>query len=168
MGKYSAGILIYSYDPNGCVTFLLGRDFRNMYSDFGGRSEPTDISHMDTAAREFYEETCGSVYDIPIVKEKIRKSHIVHSLSYLGNPYYMYMVYVPYSNQQLSRFDDIRRLISNNPNIDNRFKEKLDLQWFTGNEILNKRNCMRQVFYRSFTHNINYINHMTARKVLKH
>jgi hypothetical protein len=168
MTKYSAGVLLYSYDPGGNVQFLLGRDYRNKYSDFGGRCDPTDVLHIDTAAREFYEETCGTIYDIHVMTNKIKESHIVHSLSYLGNPYYMYMVCIPYSNDICQRFDDIRRYINDNSMIDKRFKEKLELKWFTLHDILNNRDAMRQVFLRTISRNIDIINHIITRKVLKH
>jgi hypothetical protein len=168
MNNYSAGVLLYSYDPGGCVTFLLGRDYRNKYSDFGGRCDQHDEYHIDTAAREFYEETCGTIYDEDIVRHKIKDSHIVHSLSYMGNPYYMYLVYVPYSNEMCTRFHDIRRFLNNNITIDKRFKEKLDIRWFTIDDIFNKKEAMRQVFFRTINRNIGVIRHLTSRKVLKH
>ena len=60
---YAAGILPYTL-VNGKVYFLLGKDIRDgAWSDFGGKSEPDDVHVVDTACREFFEETCGILID---------------------------------------------------------------------------------------------------------
>lgn len=164
---YAAGILFYSYDEKGNTVFLLGKDYRNKYSDFGGRNDPTDITSIDTAARECYEETCGVVYDSCILKYKLHNAKVIHSLSYLKNPYYMFPLYIPYSKEYIYNFDIMRKYIQNKK-IDKKFKEKLELQWFTINEIINDKDSTRQVFFRTFIKNIDVINIITTRKVLKH
>lgn len=66
----AAGVLPYCYDSDSQgvprIRFLLGKELdakHNTYfwSDFGGRSEPEDISAEQTAAREFAEETLGII-----------------------------------------------------------------------------------------------------------
>ena len=70
---YSAGILPYT-NYKGSIYFLLGRDSDNKWSDFGGRVEPKDRGDYEsTAAREFFEETLGSVYDYDYARKLIKK-----------------------------------------------------------------------------------------------
>lgn len=167
MDRYSAGVLIYSYDPGGDVTFLLGEDYKNKYSDFGGRCDVRDTNHIHTASREFYEETCGVIMDVHCASHKIQKSPIIHSVSYMGNPYYMYVLYVPYCNEYVHEFQTVRKYI-NFKKIEKRFKEKISLKWFTIQDILDDKEQMRQIFLKTFVKNIDIIQNVTARKVFKH
>ena len=41
---YSAGVLPYAIDAGGNLVFLLGKDKDGNWSDFGGRSEQTELS----------------------------------------------------------------------------------------------------------------------------
>ena len=66
---YSAGVLPYSIYNNN-LYFILGRDYDNKWSDFGGRVEPNDKSESDvTASREFIEESLGSIFDMEYMKK---------------------------------------------------------------------------------------------------
>ena len=70
---YSAGILPYSVTSNGSVYFLLGKDYENKWSDFGGRCEASDKSDISvTASREFWEETLGCIFDLSYSKKIIK------------------------------------------------------------------------------------------------
>lgn len=166
-GCYSAGVLLYSYNTEGELIFLLGKDYRQRYSDFGGRCDPGDATQLDTASREFYEETCGVIMDSTMIRNKLKKSPIIHSLSYLGNPYYMYMVHIPYSTEYVKMFQTIRQFI-HSKKIEKRFKEKTSLEWFTSRNIIQQKDDIRQVFYKTFSKNIDIIHQVTARKVFKH
>ena len=73
--KYSAGILPYTFDLNGNCLVLLGKDNEGDWSDFGGRSEFKDHNdEKNTASREFYEETLGSILSINECIDKIGNS----------------------------------------------------------------------------------------------
>jgi hypothetical protein len=75
--RYSAGILPYTFDQNGKCLFLLGKDNDNDWSDFGGRCEFKDRSDpINTATREFYEETLGAVLTIEECINKLGTSPI--------------------------------------------------------------------------------------------
>jgi 8-oxo-dGTP pyrophosphatase MutT (NUDIX family) len=70
--RYSAGILPYTFDQTGKCLFLLGKDYDNDWSDFGGRCEFRDNNEpLNTACREFYEETLGSIMTIKECMDKI-------------------------------------------------------------------------------------------------
>ena len=59
-----ASILCYSIDPIlGKPYFILGIDSTGRWSDFGGGRHKRE-SVMDTACREFVEETCGGYIDL--------------------------------------------------------------------------------------------------------
>ena len=61
--EYAAGILFY-YKTRKKIYFLLGKDFRYKWSDFGGKSEKKDHDMpYVTASRECYEETMGVIFD---------------------------------------------------------------------------------------------------------
>lgn len=167
MSRYSAGVLLYSYDYDGKLIFLLGKDYRHRFSDFGGRADVTDATQIDTATREFYEETCGIVLDVWVARNAITKAPIIHSLSYMGDPYYMYMIHIPYSKEYVESFDMVRRFI-HLKKVEKRFKEKLSLRWFTSEEIMTQKNDIRQVFYKTFSKNLDIIHQVTSRKVFKH
>ena len=72
--RYSAGVLPYTFDQNGKCFFLLGKDNENDWSDFGGRCEFRDHNDpLNTASREFYEETLGAVTSIQETLDKINQ-----------------------------------------------------------------------------------------------
>jgi hypothetical protein len=96
--RYSAGILPYSFDQNGKLVFLLGKDNDNDWSDFGGRCEFKDQNNpKNTATREFYEETLGAVLSIQECNDKITDK-LIESKTLNGSPYYMYLVYIDLVN----------------------------------------------------------------------
>ena len=101
INRYSAGVLPYTYDQNGVLLFLLGKDLDNDWSDFGGRCEFKDHNEpINTASREFYEETLGAVISISDCIQKItnNKNELIISKTLNGSPYYMYCMYVDFLN----------------------------------------------------------------------
>ena len=76
---YSAGVLFYCKCRDGNIYFLLGREYDNKWSDFGGKSEPKDRCEIEnTASREAWEESMGCVFD----QENLRST-----LKYKKTPY---------------------------------------------------------------------------------
>ena len=130
---YSAGVLPYSIDSGGNVVFLLGQDNNSEWSDFGGRSETRDEgSYPTTACREFYEETLGAVKSMEEMKRMSKKGTVVVSKT-LGNmPYYMYIVFVPYS--------DYKKFFNKTYNYlkftNQRYIEKRDIRWISKDTLL--------------------------------
>ena len=55
--KVNAGVLPYCYDQSGQAYFLLGKEPNRTWADFGGNAEKKDKNTIETAAREFSEET---------------------------------------------------------------------------------------------------------------
>jgi hypothetical protein len=128
---YSAGVLPYCKCHDGNVYFLLGRDYDNKWSDFGGRTEPKDKGQIEeTAAREFWEESMGSVEDFETIRVtlKYKKVPLITSKTPLGNPYYMYLLKIPYSMDYRKNFTCTRSFISK-IEIDKKYTEKHDIRW---------------------------------------
>jgi hypothetical protein len=98
--RYSAGILPYTYDQDGKCYFLLGKDNENVWSDFGGRCEFKDrCEPINTAVREFYEETLGSVMSVEDCISKLSQTPTqIISKTLNGSPYYMYLMYIDNNN----------------------------------------------------------------------
>lgn len=127
---YSAGILPYTI-YKGSIYFLLGRDSDNKWSDFGGRVEPKDRSDYEaTAAREFFEETLGSIYDYDYVKKLIKKCPKIVSKTGSGHYYYMYLLKIQYTDLVRTKFLSTKNFISNViTTIDKKYIEKNDIRW---------------------------------------
>ena len=161
--RYSAGILPYTFDQSGKCFFLLGKDNENDWSDFGGRCEFRDRQEpLNTATREFYEETLGSVMTVPECMEKLQNNPVqIVSKTLNGSPYYMYLMYIDNYNYLESfnktahflryQFDkqDVSRLI-----------EKNTIRWVSMDTLLlcienNQKSSpisLRGVFYNTLLH----------------
>ena len=141
--RYSAGILPYTFDQQGNCFFLLGKDNENDWSDFGGRCEFKDYSdERNTASREFYEETLGAVISINEAIEKINKPNTVKIISKTlnGSPYYMYLLYIDYTNYSES-FNKTSNFIKYHYSADkksiSKVIEKNCIRWVSMDTLLN-------------------------------
>ena len=142
--KYSAGILPYTFNLQGQLLFLLGKDAEGDWSDFGGKCEFRDKNEpINTATREFYEETLGAVLDISSCIEKINASpngNKVISKTLNGSPYYMYLVYVDYMNYT-ENFNKTSNFLKyhyfDNQVSLNKVIEKNDIRWVNLDTLLN-------------------------------
>lgn len=166
----SAGVLIYTRDSQNQKRFLLGRDSKyKCWSDFGGKYEYADSSPIETAAREFYEETAGiimSKYHIASMIEKLN-TKILKCSSYKNRSYVMFLVDVtefiptsPHFIQIKQRFQRFAALITaiRNEECLYRFKEKNEIGLFTSKDIVKNPGTFRSVFYNSFLNNLDTIN----------
>ncbi len=156
--RYSAGILPYTFDQNGKCLFLLGKDNDNDWSDFGGRCEFKDrCEPLNTAIREFYEETLGSVLNIQECMEKLNTNPIrILSKTLNGSPYYMYLMYIEYFNYSdtFNKTATFLRYQFDKQEM-NKLIEKNTIRWVSMDTLLicienNQRNSpisLRGVFY---------------------
>jgi 8-oxo-dGTP pyrophosphatase MutT (NUDIX family) len=130
----AAGIVPYTY-INGEIVFLLGLERSNgQWSGFIGGQEPGE-NIIDTANREFNEETCmvfNKIFDLSSIVPDIDKSAS-------GKLVYIWFIEFPYNN-------DIPELFKINQTIykKKQYREKSKLRWFTLNEIKGKF----KIFYR--------------------
>jgi hypothetical protein len=167
---YSSGILPYTY-YKGTIYFLLGRDSDNKWSDFGGRVEPKDRGDYEsTAAREFFEETLGSVYDYDYTKKTIKKSQKIISKTGSGHVYYMYLLKLNYTDLIRTKFLSTKNFISNViTTIDKKYIEKNDIRWVSIETIEHSLEdksliSLRNVFLNTYKNNKNQIDSFLKNK----
>ena len=128
---YAAGVLFYSKSIDSTTYFLLGKQNDNKWTNFGGSSELNDKFDPEiTAARECWEETLGSVYDFPELKNKIKfkNSNYILSKTPSGYPYYLYIIKIPFNTSYRDKFQNTKKFISN-IQIDSKFLEITDIKW---------------------------------------
>lgn len=150
MIRYSAGILPYTILDEHTMYFLIGKDIRdNTWSDFGGKSEDSDGGDpMETAMREFYEETCGIVMDIKSLRNRLSVSEnykVLESKTQNGYPYYMYLLEIPYNHGYRSIFRKLLYFMKYKK-VYKKFMEKIDIQWISLKSLTNRRVMLRSVF----------------------
>jgi len=163
---YSAGILPYTI-YKGSIYFLLGRDYDNKWSDFGGRVEPKDRGDYEsTAAREFFEETLGSVYDYDYTRKLIKKCPKIISKTGSGHYYYMYLLKLQYTDLVRTKFLSTKNFINNViTTIDKKYIEKNDIRWVSietiehsieGKSLISLRNVF-QTTYKNHKNDIDIL-----------
>lgn len=134
---YAAGILPYTF-YNGTVYLLLGKDVRdNFWSDFGGKNEPADDGRpLNTAIREFYEETCGIIMDLKSLRNRMSNAACtLQSQTQIGKTYYMYTLEIPYNSTYRSIY---RKFLAYMRHIKMFRKkcEKVDIKWVSVDLLL--------------------------------
>ena len=154
----SAGILPISRNEHGDVVFLLGKDSRDgVFSDFGGKSEPIDnCDPVNTATREFYEETLGCLCNSPhSIRERVKKMSVtVNGTTKKGNMYTMFLIEVPYIPDLPLRFKKIVNFLKYK-NIGSAYIEKSELVWVSFEEMF--KIPKRQVFSDTISSNATII-----------
>lgn len=132
---YASGILFYSKSADNTAYFLLGKDFDNKWTDFGGGSEISDKFDTEiTAARETWEETLGCVGDFDTIRNSLRNCKYIVSVTPSGKPYYMYIVRIPFTQTYKDKFTCTKKFISR-ISIDKKFLEINDIKWVSTDTI---------------------------------
>lgn len=159
----SAGILPISRDEYGGVVFLLGKDSRDgVFSDFGGKAETIDNGDpVNTATREFYEETLGCLCNSPhSIRERVKKmSVMVNGTTKKGNVYRMFIIEIPYIPDLPIRFKKIVNFLKYK-NIGSSYIEKSELAWVTLDEMF--KIPKRQVFSDTISSNADTLRKVTS------
>jgi len=159
----SAGILPISRNEHGDVIFLIGKDSRdNVFSDFGGKAELIDNGDpVNTATREFYEETLGCICNSPYsIRERVKKMSImVNGTTKKGNLYRMFILEVPYSPDLPLRFKKIVNFLKYK-NIGSAYIEKSEIAWVSLDDML--KIPKRQVFSDTISNNISIIRRVVS------
>ena len=160
--KYAAGMLLFSIHNNE-VYVLLGKDQYGFFSDFGGRNEMHDQNEIDTASRECYEETCGTVESIDNLKLISEKSAMVTSETYYKRPYYMYISQITHDKNVPYAFNKIQNHLRKISNL-KAFKEKASVEWIQWNSVKNEKIALRNMFKITLFKNLKDIElHMNNR-----
>jgi 8-oxo-dGTP pyrophosphatase MutT (NUDIX family) len=133
MVHYAAGILPVTWH-DGKLLFLVGQDVRDKsWSDFGGKCERVDRNDpMNTACREFYEETYGCVADARALRNRMCMSNTLalRSRTQNGHPYWMFVVEVPYQAHLRNAFHKALGFLRHK-NLCKVYVEKTDVRWVT-------------------------------------
>ncbi len=136
---YASGILPVSRRPDGTVVFLVGKDVRDgTWSDFGGKCERGDRGDpMNTAVREFYEETLGCIVGPWGLRQRMTPDNCValKGVTQNGHPYWMYVLEVPYLPQARTTFAKFLAFLRYK-NVDLPLIEKTDLAWVELPELM--------------------------------
>jgi hypothetical protein len=159
--RYSAGVLPYTFDQSGKLFFLLGKDNDSDWSDFGGRCEFKDRNDpINTASREFYEETLGAVLNIQECIDKMTDQKKIISKTLNGSPYYMYFIYIDNLNYSDS-FNKTSQFLKYqfDTRVTSKIIEKVAMRWVSIDTLLNcienkdytKPISLRGVFYKTIT-----------------
>lgn len=151
IAPYAAGILPYTF-YNGKLYLLLGKDVRdNLWSDFGGKNEPVDEGRpLNTALREFYEETCGIIMDLKSLKNRMANaSCTLQSQTQIGKTYYMYTLEIPYNSTYRSIYRKILAYMRHIKMFRKRC-EKTDIKWVSAESLLDGNLALRPVFRTTF------------------
>lgn len=148
---YAAGVMLLGW--NGYeICALLGKDHYNTYSDYGGKADPSDnnLPYL-TAAREMYEETLGIFFTQYEISYLIHKGPYVLSKSFTNKPYYMYILWIDYSNTYNIDYNTVFNYISAIPGFHHQFKEKKMISWFKLYDLLNNNGTiqLRNVFSKT-------------------
>lgn len=148
MTHYAAGILpVTRY--RGETLFLVGQDARDkLWSDFGGKCERVDRGDpVNTACREFYEETHGCVVDHRALRAHVAAptTPVLRGRTQNGHPYHMYLVEMPFRPHLRSTFLKSLAFLKYK-NLCKFYIEKTDVQWVTWDVLVGDALPKRPVF----------------------
>lgn len=152
MVVYAAGVLPITRTAEGRVLFLVGKDVRDMlWSDFGGKCERVDRGDpMNTAAREFYEETLGCVTSQWGLRQRMKAKNFVllRGVTQNGFPYWMYVMEVPYVSPKT--FVKVVAFLKHK-SLDPELVEKTELKWLDFESLMISKK--RHVFENTVSRN---------------
>lgn len=148
MVHYAAGILPVTWHDGGPL-FLVGRDIRDaLWSDFGGKCERIDKSDpLNTATREFYEETYGCLVDARTLRQRLHPGNclLLRSRTQNNHPYFMFVVEMPYMPHLRSTFHKTLNFLCSK-NLQKLYVEKTDVQWVPWSALRSSDLPKRPVF----------------------
>lgn len=148
MVHYAAGILPITWHE-GQALFLVGQDVRDRsWSDFGGKCERVDKNDpLNTACREFYEETYGCVADHRALRHRLCSSNCLalRSRTQNNHPYWMFVVEIPYQPHLRNVFHKALAFLRHK-NLCKLYVEKTDVQWVSWDTLRGADLVKRPVF----------------------
>lgn len=93
---YAAGVLPITWIAHD-VYVLVGLDVRDgTWSDFAGKYEKKDKDIKWTAAREFFEETYGCLFDAKTMRHRLQHALEIQGRTQNNHPFYCYITEVPF------------------------------------------------------------------------
>nr|QBK90067.1 MAG: NUDIX hydrolase [Pithovirus LCPAC101] len=163
-GTRHIGVLPYTYTQDGQLLFILGKehyetDWKSAlkYGPFGGGPERIDKSAQAGASRECYEESMGMFGRIQDIYNSILKAGIV----YRSKKAIIYPMGISYDPFLPKKYADVYGYFSSCmketrtqkpyiPTCPDGYLEKISVDYFTVNDIIEKRGYMRKEWYDFF------------------
>ena len=136
---YCAGVLPYTSFNNN-IYFLLGKSRRSgRLITFSGKNSQFDATRKDTAAREFFEETLGSVIDRSTMTSILDRCKIVlESTTPRGQPCFTYVVEIPFRKHYALCFTKTRGFLEAINMRGPEYLEMCDIKWVCARSMLTK------------------------------
>ena len=171
MDYKGAGVLIYKICDNK-IYFCLGKENLiiskkcnkgNKYCDFGGKRSEIDNNYIDTASREFYEETMGSLYSVCEMRNKLINCKVFYNERY---KYHQFLLNEDISDDKIKTFNKVRsyltscmRIIPQEkdifyqklPSCPDGYVEKSEIRWFELSEIISNTTMFRHEFLNTLS-----------------
>lgn len=145
----ASGILPYTIIQNK-LYFLLQKNKKNIYSDFGGKREVYDSDHIKTASREFAEETNGFFFknNQKSIDDNIKKSTlIIDSMVRYHNPIYLYN-YIGKYLIYLLEIPSINPINLGIYEITNKYNVYRTCNWIEYNKLLDNSFINKKIAFR--------------------
>ena len=137
----AAGIVPYIKNPDGKIEFLLGFETKiNKWSGFVGGYEESDINIINTAVREFNEETANIFEnDLITFKSKIISGDcLLITDSTKNRLVYIWFIKIPNTSINLPElFLQNKSLLSGSE-----YREKTEIKWFKISDIRKSKNIL--------------------------
>ena len=136
---YCAGVLPYTSFNNN-VYFLLGKSRRSgRLITFSGKNSEFDATRVDTAAREFFEESLGSVIDRNTMTTILQRCEtVLESRTPRGQPCYTYVVEIPFRKHYALCFTKTRGFLEAIQMRGPEYLEMVDIKWVCARSMLTK------------------------------
>jgi 8-oxo-dGTP pyrophosphatase MutT (NUDIX family) len=148
MAHYASGILPMTWLGQQPY-FLIGQDVRDgNWSDFGGKVERIDKGDvMNTACREFWEETYGLIIEDKVLRRRLSTNNTImlRSLTQNRHQYFMFIAEFPYMPHLRSSFRNTVQFLRSGSAC-RFYVEKTDVKWVNLNELLCSDLPKRSVF----------------------
>lgn len=137
--EYCAGVLPYT-NYNHCVYFLLGKSKRTgRLITFSGKNNEFESDPIETAAREFYEESLGAIMDRSSLNVILKKCDVVlHSTTPRGKPCYTYVLEIPFRKYYSMCFTKTRAFLECTNLRSHEYLEMTDIKWVCARSMLLK------------------------------
>lgn len=137
--EYCAGVLPYTSFNNN-VYFLLGKSRRSgRLITFSGKNSEFDATRVDTAAREFFEETLGAVMDRSTITAILNRTKtILESKTPRGQPCFTYVVEIPFRKHYSLCFAKTRCFLEAINMRGPEYLEMCDIKWVCAKSMMTK------------------------------
>ena len=167
MDYLKSGIIFYK-KIDSSFYFLLAKnnlnilnEYNNFYSDIGGYKKSTDFNSKDTAARSFYENTFGLIFQISDLIQKIDKTYENEKYKHI-----IHFIEDDLSSDLLLNINSVRSYLNNTLIIsENNYLKKKDcslqgylisdsIKWFELSDIVSNPDNFDKKFMNSFLKSI--------------